>query len=100
LRIELYLPDWVEDKHLYIMAGIELAAYKHVNKPWMVKIGRCDMCGKCCMELKDGPCEHLKADGKKWVCGLGLNRPWRCCVSVGQDCAERFEEWAEQHHQS
>ena len=106
IKIELELPDWVEGKHIYIMAGIELAAYKHLNKPWKVKTGRCNMCGKCCMNfkrdrdtfprIKDGKCEFLIPDGKdKKVCGLRFNRPWVCSVATRPEnvpeCTEKFE---------
>jgi hypothetical protein len=108
MKIELELPDWVEGKHLYITAGIELVAYKYLNTPWMMKTGRCDMCGKCCMnfgevtgdlrEMVDetGNCKYLISDGDKWVCLLGSSRPWSCSVVATPknvpECTETFKE--------
>ena len=104
MKIVLDIPDWVEGKHLYVMAGIELVAYKYLHQPWKVKTSRCNLCGKCCMDFKSetkgyqivgGRCVHLEPDGDKWVCSLGANRPWSCCVGVAPKgipkCTEKFE---------
>ena len=90
------------------MAGIELVAYKMPDGKWQVKTGRCNMCGKCCMnfgkvtgELREmvdetGKCKYLIADGDKWVCSLGSGRPWSCSVAVQTNtikgCTETFKE--------
>jgi hypothetical protein len=81
MKICLDIPDWVEGKHLYVFAGIELVAYKYNSGGWMVKTGRCSMCGSCCV-LRDGPCEHLVEDGKRRLCGLGSGRPFSCCLAA------------------
>jgi len=89
-KITVELPDWTEERLIYILAGIELVAYKYPNKPLMVKTERCDMCGKCCMDLNskhffevvDGKCEHLikeVGNNKRWLCRLGISRPHSCC---------------------
>lgn len=102
IKIELELPDWVEGKHIYIMAGIELAAYKHLNKPWKVKTGKCNMCGKCCEDItgkfppsKEGTCIYLENDGKdKKRCSLAINRPFRCCIGTSnnvKECTEKYD---------
>ena len=92
MKIELDLPDWVDTKHIYVMAGIELVAYKHWKKPWKIKTSRCNMCGKCCESFPknaskvpyppniNGVCVYLKKDGDKKYCSLGINRPFKCCV--------------------
>ena len=108
MRIELEIPDWLigegrETRGIFLMAGIELAAYKLPNEPWMIKTARCSSCGKCCEKLRrpdsffrpvDGRCMYLKDEGKlKKVCDLGMGRPWGCCVNMCSvpECAERYE---------
>ena len=102
MKIEIELPDWVEDKHLYVMAGIELVAYKYLEQPWKIKTSRCNACGKCCMNLKesventvDGTCIHLIKSGEQWLCNLNGLRPWSCCVVVRPrnrpECTEEFK---------
>jgi len=102
-KITLEVPDWVEGKHLYLMAGIELVAYKYLKQPWKIKTSRCNMCGKCCMnfkndskEIKNGRCIYLKQNGKKYVCSLGVSRPWRCSVAAMPKnipgCTEKFKD--------
>lgn len=92
MRIHLELPDWIDDKHIYVMAGMELVAYELVGEKMMVKTSRCSQCGKCCEKLG---CEHLEADGSRWRCGLAINRPFACCIARGADvivgCTEAFE---------
>lgn len=109
MKIDLDLPDWVEGKHLYVMAGVELVAYKYLDQPWQMKTGRCNMCGKCCENLGEvsdmskvvnGTCINLKQDGDKKVCGLGIDRPFSCCAYICTnlsqvkegECAETFKE--------
>ena len=73
MKIELELPDWVEERSINILAGIELVAKKYPGQPWQVKTSRCISCGKCCIRIEKyedgtrGPCEHLKEDGNKYV---------------------------------
>ena len=112
MKIELDLPDWTEERAIYIMAGIELVAYKIPGQKWKIKTGRCNQCGKCCMNLRkthpfpviNGRCVYLvREPGKeeRYRCGLGIQRPFGCCVGVltGSDafqkipeCTETFEE--------
>lgn len=105
MKIELELPDWVEDKHLFVMAGIEVVAYKHLGEPWKIKTGRCNYCGKCCMnfdendssfkdQVVDGHCIHLVNYGEQWVCDLGSARPWDCSTVIRpQNIPECTEEY-------
>jgi len=103
----LELPVWVEGKHLYFFAGIELLAYKYLDVPWQIKVSRCHECGGCCMNLgevsqqefvkvTDGSCTMLIADGTKMVCSLGSARPFSCSAGVGlknvEGCTEKFKE--------
>jgi len=105
MKIELDLPEWTEERAIYIMAGVELAAYKVPFKKWKVKVGRCNMCGKCCMDLKnhafptiDGKCIHLKkrpGNNPEWECAFRISRPFGCCVGVSErikECTEKYEE--------
>ena len=87
MKIEIELPDWVDERNIYVLAGIELAAYKNFNsEKWHVKSVRCDRCGKCCMQLKgtqypkkeNGDCLHLASDGALFTCSLGPMRPLPC----------------------
>jgi len=102
------LPEWTGERDLYVMAGLELVAYKHQGDVWKVKTSRCSMCGTCCENIgkypgteffpinKDGSCGHLKNDGYKRVCGLGVSRPFSCSIGLGLNSysgsTERFEE--------
>lgn len=106
-QLTINLPDWVEEEHrsIYVLAGIELVAYRVPGESWKIKIGRCNMCGKCCMNLKkhvfpliDGKCVYLQKEpgnNPMWRCGLGIRRPFGCCVGVPQkvpECTEKYKE--------
>ena len=109
MQITLDLPEWTNQKQtLRIFAGIELVAYKLPDEKWQVKTSRCNMCGKCCMNFKegrhifpliDGRCIHLTKEAgnnDRWLCKLGLLRPFGCSAGLGKDfsndCVESFEE--------
>jgi hypothetical protein len=90
MKIELDLPDWVDERHIRILAGIELAAQKlSFNNFWQVKETRCNQCGECCMNWKktkhyypviNGRCVHLKKVGDgKYDCSIALYRSFNCC---------------------
>jgi hypothetical protein len=89
MKVSLDLPDWCDVRDIYILAGIELAAYKLAKEDtFHVKIVRCDMCGKCCQNLvadgqypvlENGDCANLIKDGERLVCKLGAMRPLPCC---------------------
>lgn len=96
MKIELDFPDdLIEDfkeRTLRIFAGIEMIAFKIRGDKWQVKTSSCAMCGKCCKNLPkefpfpvvNGQCIYLinpKGYGKKWVCSLGINRPFGCAVA-------------------
>ncbi len=112
MKIEIKLPEWADERAIYIMAGIELVAFKIPEKNWQIKTSRCNMCGKCCMNLRnthpfpiiDGKCIHLKKEpgnNQKWRCGLGIHRPFGCCVGIFTgdyaykhvpECTEKYKE--------
>lgn len=107
MKIELELPDWCEERNIYIMAGIELAAYRDADGKWHVKTGRCNMCGQCCTNFKvvyrktfppivNLHCLYLERIGNDFRCALGINRPFKCSVAPVPkhipDCTERFEQ--------
>ena len=104
MKIELDLPEWVEERTIYVMAGVELVAYKLPQGKWQLKIGRCSICGKCCMNLKkhifpliDGRCIYLQkepGDNPRYECGLRIHRPFACCIGIPRnmpECSEKFE---------
>ena len=75
MKIELDLPDWIEEEKrgIWINAGIECVAKKMPWEDfWLVKSSRCSVCGKCCSKID---CPHLTDDNR---CRLGTERPWRC----------------------
>lgn len=88
MKVVLDLPDWVDERHIRIMAGVELVAIKRAGEDhWRIKDGRCNMCGDCCTGLKNhvyptinGDCIHLKppnAHGQR-ECGIALYRARTC----------------------
>jgi len=102
MRIEIDLPDWVDERHIYVMAGIELAAVKLAHeKEFHIKTGRCSYCGQCCTGWRDtedfpakrnGSCVYLKNDGEKRVCSLGVIRPLTCSMdwTPKPNCTQAF----------
>ncbi len=54
MRLEIDLPDWVENLNIYIFADFELAAKKITTKNWEVKVEPCSHCGDCCKNITDG----------------------------------------------
>ena len=104
-RIEIEIPEWAKDNNIYIMAGMNLLAYRYRGGPLMVKTDLCSMCGKCCMELDNrhpfvtetGGCKYLTkevGDNDRWLCGLHGFRPHGCAVTTPErnDCTVKFEE--------
>ena len=95
----------LENRSIFIMAGIELMAYQHKDGEWHLKVGHCNQCGKCCQNMKnhpfpliDGRCIHLRLDagGKTYSCQLKANRPFGCSVGTVSEnripeCTEKFE---------
>ena len=106
VNVNIELTDWAEGRDLFIFADNEEVARKMPDQEhWFVKVGRCDNCGKCCMELGsgvghpfpviDGQCARLQRDGEGWRCGLAGYRPFACCIGGGaEDCPIRFEEYS------
>jgi len=86
MKLTVDLPDWCDERNVYIMAGIELAGYKlYGRNEVMVKSVRCNMCGECCMNLpkrypvdktEDGKCIHF--DTKTKLCLIPIERSRLC----------------------
>jgi len=87
------LPEWAEDRHIYILAGMERIATKKANENVLwIKTKRCNHCGKCCMNIShpekffmpvvDGNCANLiiYEDGKT-DCKLNVDMPLSCCLA-------------------
>lgn len=92
--VSLTLPAWVSERDIYIIAGIELAAFKLAGEEkFHVKSSRCNECGECCENLpekathyfpknEDGSCSKLISDGpSKKICSIAGHRPIPCCAS-------------------
>ena len=93
------LPGWVQERALYIFAGIELLGYQLPGESWQIKTGRCSQCGECCQKVRESPfklgppCPMLIQIGQEWRCSLLINRPFGCSIGVSSlpECTERFE---------
>jgi hypothetical protein len=107
MKLELELPDWCNERHIYVLAGIELVAFKQYGKDWTrIKTVRCNECGECCKDIKtmpcgaDGYCIYSEQQGEVRVCSLGVKRPFVCCVGdpmtssgpLWDKCCIEFEE--------
>jgi hypothetical protein len=102
MKIEVEIPEMEEDEHrcIRVMFGIEERAKKYPGKPWEVKVVRCDLCGKCCMNVVDGwkwdkdPktgwCSHLvwNEGWKGYLCDFGRARPFSC--STGDEANKDY----------
>jgi len=103
VKVNLELPDWVDENELYIHSWTELVALKRPNGKWYVKTGRCNMCGDCCRDVsinfpyrgENGTCIYLK-DNK---CIMDLHKPFSCIMDFHDEpklrpinCTETFKE--------
>ena len=115
MKVTVELPDFPEDDRrlIRVMYGIEERAKKFPGEDWKIKTSQCNMCGKCCMNVRDGwvfgknpetgNCSHLiynagYDDGKTkfgWLCDMGTSRPFSCSTGdeAGQDhCSVKWSE--------
>ena len=102
--LKLEIPDWAEETRIYVFAGIELLATQEpFDGKLMVKVTRCNMCGKCCMDVsptwfmgrsEDGNCKELIRQGEQYLCHLGIKRPFSCSKAEPNKnyCCIEFEE--------
>src|SRR5512147_158939 len=89
-KITIELPDWTDERHIFIMAGIEMVAYAlYAEDVINIKEVRCNFCGECCRNLvtnvepigPDKSCINLEpAINGQAECGLGRLRPFECSV--------------------
>ena len=85
------IDDKYSERNIYVFAGIEIIIKRDIGQ-WFKKIQSCNYCGKCCMNVpadwsygaKDGNCQHLIYRANEYLCGLGSDRPFNCCVSDGR----------------
>ena len=113
MKIILDIPDDIvedqKERNLRLFAGIDLIAYKNRGGEWMVKTRGCSMCGECCRNLPkehpfptiDGKCIYLinpPGYGDKWICALGINRPFGCGMedtSFIKGCTVKYKKMKE-----
>lgn len=92
-RITIELPEWAQERHIYILAGIEMVAYKLYGEDILhIKTVRCRLCGDCCEGLPiggilpvkpNGNCSYLgESVGGVRECSLGVYRPIGCSVGL------------------
>ena len=91
-KITIELPEWAEERHIYVMAGLENVAVKKANSDEvLIKTETCNYCGKCCMNIPypekfplptvNGNCIHLDVyDNGKTECKLGFFMPFACAI--------------------
>lgn len=77
--LKIKIPKWAEKRHLRVMAGVDMLAYKlgHTNILRVKKV-KCNQCGDCCRGLTkrwiypttdDGTCVYLAPDNPgTWKC--------------------------------
>ena len=99
MRVELDLPDWVKDKRISILAGMEQVAEKFHDEPWKIKTARCQLCGECCDDCPDlEEREGYKQSNGEWakMCRHDVRRPYSCCIGdghgVAKNCSIKWEE--------
>lgn len=97
MEIKFKLPDWTDERHLFVIAGQEpvLKRIRRVDKQgnvtytWYKKAVRCNLCGRCCMNLKsthrwgvdeNGTCLRLIEGnpGEFWCDPNKGSMPWDC----------------------
>lgn len=106
MKIEIEIPDWADERVIQILAGTERVAYRFPQDiAFKIKTSRCNMCGKCCQQLKsnhifpvvNGQCIYLEKESgseNKWRCSLGPARPYSCCTCTPKkisECTEKYE---------
>ena len=103
--INVTLPDWVDERDIFIVAGMEVVAIRRAyQKTINVKKDRCSQCGKCCMDVSkdhfagvgsDGNCEYLSFDklSNLYECKIGPYKPFHCCVvdQIIPECTVTYE---------
>lgn len=105
MQITIDIPEWAQERIIYVIAGLELLASKEPGKPLMIKNKRCVRCGKCCMNVpknhtmginENGDCAQLEYDKKigKYTCGMKYYKPLPCCIGHGNPsyCSATMEE--------
>lgn len=109
MRLVFDLPDWADERHIYILAGVEMVAYKLYGEETIhIKKTRCNQCGQCCEGLTrwyfpltdERACGYLHRLPDHTECELGIGRPMVCCTGLQQKgkygnhpkCSVEYEE--------
>ena len=109
-HIDLDIPDHAKEKRIYIFLGRECYGIQEPNGDLFIKKVRCNMCGKCCMDIGetwglgtkkiDGIvcCKYLNKGLKgEWTCGANGIAPFSCCrdnveMLAHKDCVIEYEK--------
>lgn len=113
--LKFTLPEWTDERHVWIIAGQEPVLFRQrfvgkdrkVRYRWFIKSGRCNLCGKCCMNLRSdwiwgvdskGTCKRLvEGNPGEFYCDPNKGgMPWGCLKGDGRErvleCTVRYEE--------
>ncbi len=114
MKITIDLPEWTDERHVWVIAGQEpvYCRLRYVDKEGNVtykefkKKIRCNLCGKCCMNLRPdwiwgvddkGTCLRLtKGNPGKFYCDIRKGgMPWDCLKGDNRSsefCVLEYEE--------
>lgn len=101
MKVELELPEWTDDRHIWVIGGQEPVACRirikkkdgTITRRWYIKTSRCNLCGKCCMNLdpdhlfvnENGTCQFLEdVGGGQLECHMPFGMPWGCLTGQGR----------------
>lgn len=101
MKVDIELPKWTNENHIWVIAGQTPVALRirlkkkdgTITYKWYRKTARCDLCGKCCMNLnrehlfvkEDGTCQFLEDVGAgQFECHMPFGMPWGCLTGQGK----------------
>lgn len=101
MKLEIELPEWTDDLHIWVIAGQEPIYFRirkkeedgTITHTLYRKTSRCSICGKCCRNLnpdhlfvkEDGTCQFLEDVGAgQFECHMPFGMPWGCLTGQGR----------------